>query len=143
MARSLGNYENFIRTKIMGDAFKDVKAFATSKHKATSIMKRRALWDMNSILTQRHEKVQRAYFYRLKLKIDDKRQRTARLKIIYGKINAQRKHDGFRKWVQRVDLMVDKDELNLTGPVTEQVFEANRQIKNLKDFMLSEGYPEE
>ncbi len=27
--------------------------------------------------------------------------------------------------------------------MTEQVFEANRQIKNLKDFMRTEGYPEE
>lgn len=33
--------------------------------------------------------------------------------------------------------------LNEIGPVTEQVFEANRAIKNLKDFMASEGFTKE
>lgn len=35
------------------------------------------------------------------------------------------------------------DDLNQTGPVTEEVFEANRTISNLKDFMRKERYTEE
>ena len=35
------------------------------------------------------------------------------------------------------------DELNQTGPVTEEVFEADRTIANLKDFMRKERYTEE
>ena len=38
---------------------------------------------------------------------------------------------------------IDAQEQNEVGPITEQVFEANRLIKNLKDFMIDEGYPEE
>ena len=34
-------------------------------------------------------------------------------------------------------------EQNETGPITEHVFEAQRLMKNLKDFMRSEGFPEE
>ena len=37
---------------------------------------------------------------------------------------------------------MDAQVLNEVGPVTEEVFEANRLIKNLKDFMRTEGYPE-
>ena len=53
------------------------------------------------------------------------------------------RHDGFRKWANFIHMEMDAQELNETGPVTEQVFEANRLIKNLKDFMRTEGYPEE
>jgi len=35
------------------------------------------------------------------------------------------------------------DELNQTGPVTEEVFEADRTIHNLKEFMRKERYTEE
>lgn len=35
------------------------------------------------------------------------------------------------------------EELNQTGPITEQVFEANRTIRNLKEFMRKERYTEE
>ena len=51
---------------------------------------------------------------------------------------------GFDAWATRVTLMIDKQDLNEVGPVTEQVFEANRTIRNLKDFMASENFePEE
>lgn len=40
------------------------------------------------------------------------------------------------------DKLVLAQELNETGPVTEEVFEANRLIRNLKDFMRTEGFPE-
>lgn len=65
------------------------------------------------------------------------------MKIFYGKINAQLKHTGFRRWVHYVDKHMLAQELNATGPVTEEVFEANRLIRNLKDFMRTEAYPEE
>jgi hypothetical protein len=40
------------------------------------------------------------------------------------------------------DKQILGQELNETGPVTEEVFEANRLIRNLKDFMRTEGFPE-
>jgi len=38
---------------------------------------------------------------------------------------------------------MDTQELNEVGPVTEQVFEATRLTKNLKEFMRGEGYPQD
>jgi len=35
------------------------------------------------------------------------------------------------------------EEQNQTGPITEEVFEANRSIANLKDFMRDQHYTEE
>mmetsp|Transcript_29216 Transcript_29216/g.44038 ORF Transcript_29216/g.44038 Transcript_29216/m.44038 type:complete len:104 (-) Transcript_29216:753-1064(-) len=51
--------------------------------------------------------------------------------------------DGFRQWMVYTDKVVFAEELNQTGPITEQVFEANRTIKNLKCFMRKENYTEE
>ena len=35
------------------------------------------------------------------------------------------------------------EELNTVGPITEEVFEANRTIRNLKDFMRDQHYTEQ
>lgn len=50
MAITLSNFERFMRTKMMDDAFKDVKSFAWSKKLATNILKRRATFDVYSWL---------------------------------------------------------------------------------------------
>ena len=143
MAIVMGNLENFMRTKILDDSFKDVKSFYLSKKLATNRFKRRASYDIMSILSERHIRKSRIYFNKYKFKVSDRHQRVSRLNIIYGKFNAQLKHTGFRRWVHYTDKHMDAQELNEVGPVTEEVFEANRLIKNLKDFMRSEGYPEE
>jgi hypothetical protein len=83
------------------------------------------------------------YFHRYKFNVTNFEQRRARAKIIFGKINAQRRHKAFRKWREYAEREVHAQDVNETGPVTEDTFEANRTIKNLKDFMRSEGYPEE
>ena len=137
------NLENFMRTKILDDSFKDIKSFYLSKKLATNRFKRRASYDIMSILSERHIRKSRIYFNKYKFKVSDRHQRVMRLNIIYGKFNAQLKHTGFRRWVHYTDKHMDAQELNEIGPVTEEVFEANRLIKNLKDFMRSEGYPEE
>lgn len=51
--------------------------------------------------------------------------------------------DGFRSWAKWMKEQKMIDELNQTGPVTEEVFEADRTIHNLKDFMRKERYTEE
>lgn len=83
------------------------------------------------------------YFHRYWIRVFDKKHRKARLKIIFGKINAQRRHKGFRRWREAIDYMIDVQEVNEVGPITEHVFEANRLKKNLIDFMRAEAYPEE
>jgi hypothetical protein len=50
MAITLSNLERFLRTKMCDDAFKDVKSFALSKKLATTMFKRRAVFDVYSFL---------------------------------------------------------------------------------------------
>lgn len=69
MAISLSNLERFMRTKMLDDSFKDVKSFALSKKLATSILKRRATFDIYSFLNQRHEKVLRRRFGQYRFKV--------------------------------------------------------------------------
>lgn len=108
MAKVMGNLEYMMRTKMLDDSFKDVKSFYLSKKLATNIFKRRATYDCYSFLCQRHEKISRMYFHRFWHRIFDKKHRKARLKIIFGKINSQRRHKGFRRWVEAIDYMILK-----------------------------------
>jgi hypothetical protein len=84
----LHNLENFMRTKILDDSFKDVKSFYLSKKLATNNFKRRATYDIMSILSERHIRKSRIYFNKYKFKVSDRRQRVMRLNIIYVKFNA-------------------------------------------------------
>lgn len=88
MAKVVGNLEYFMRTKMLDDSFKDIKSFYLSKKLATDRFKRRACYDIYSFLNQRHEKISRMYFHRYWHGVFDKKYRKARLKIIFGKINA-------------------------------------------------------
>lgn len=143
MAKAVGHLEYFMRTKMQDDAFKDIKSYSRSKKLATSVLKRRAALDTISILTQRHEWMTRAYFGRYKKHVFEIKQRQRRLKAIFGKFYSQMMHTGFRRWWHYTQKHMDAQEMNETGPVTEQVFEGNRLIKNLRGFMKTEGYPEE
>ena len=62
---------------------------------------------------------------------------------MFGNMWAQRRHSIFRQWKQRTLDMRLTQELNEKGPVAEELFEARRLLKNLVDFMRSEGIPEE
>ena len=143
MALSLHNFEKMMRQKLMADAFKDITSFYLSKKKATTIFKKRATLDALSLLSQRHLQVHRKAFNKFRFKVADEKQRKKRLKAIYGNYNAQKRHDGYRKWKDYMECEVHVQEVNETGPITEHVFEANRLMRNLKHFMRSEGYPEE
>lgn len=49
----------------------------------------------------------------------------------------------FIRWHKITDQIVFAEEMNQTGPITEQVFEATRLGHNLKEFMRSENFTEE
>lgn len=51
MAIVMSNLERFMRTKLMGDAYKDVKSYAWSKRLATGVFKRRAAYDIMALLS--------------------------------------------------------------------------------------------
>ena len=72
MAVVMGNLENFMRTKILDDSFKDVKSFYLSKKLATDVFKRRASYDIMSILPERHFVKSRIYFNKYKFKVSDR-----------------------------------------------------------------------
>lgn len=73
MAIVMGNLENFMRTKMLDDSFKDIKSYSLSKKMATKVFKRRAAFDIESILSQRHEKITRMYFGRYRFKVSDRK----------------------------------------------------------------------
>ena len=50
MAATMGNFEKFLRTKILDDSLKNIKSFYLSKKLATNTFKRRATFDAYSIL---------------------------------------------------------------------------------------------
>lgn len=71
MANVVGHLEYFMRTKLLDDAFKDIKSFSNSKKLATDAFKKRATWDIFSLLYNRHEKVSRRYFSKYRNKVFD------------------------------------------------------------------------
>lgn len=94
----MGNFEKFMRTKILDDSFKNVKSFYLSKKMATDTLKRRSTFDALSFLCQRHEKILRMFFNRYKHNVSNYDQRKARARIIFIKFNASRRHRAFRRW---------------------------------------------
>ena len=143
MGKAVGNFERFMRTKICQDAFNDIKSFFKSKKLACGVRTKRSTLDSLSFLMLRHEKILRMYFNRYRFAVSNEFQRKRRLIAIFANIQASRRHRGFRRWKEYTLTDVLSQELNETGPVTEEVFEARRCIYNLMDFMRMEGYPEE
>lgn len=72
--------------------------------------------------------------------VKDRKNRENEFRKISLNLLAHHKRWAFDAWHKRTVKMKLCDEVNTVGPITEQVFEANRAIRNLKAFMLGEGY---
>ena len=83
------------------------------------------------------------YFNRFRVKVTDEDQRKRRLRVIFKNLQVSHRHTGFRRWKAFAESENLSQELNETGPVTEEVFEGKRACKNLLEFMRFEGYDEE
>lgn len=144
LAVTISNLEKLFRDKTTMDTFNTIKSFSRSKKLATTSFKRKALEDSISILTQKHIIWLRKYFCRYKAIIKVKHNNGIHTLRILKKIDNANLRCAFEIWrKQNVKILLAED-LNQTGPVTEQVFEANRTIRNLKSFMAKENYtPEE
>jgi bacterioferritin (cytochrome b1) len=143
LTTALCNLGNLLTDKAYMDAFKTVRAYSTSKKLATKILKNKARQDIESILTQTHIRRLRSYFGGYRKICKDKKHKGQRAKKIMLNIDNQNLRWAFEHWrKQNVREMLAED-LNQTGPITEEVFEANRTIKNLKDFMREQHYTEE
>jgi hypothetical protein len=59
------------------------------------------------------------------------------------KIQIANIRDGFHRWRKFMEKVVFAEEMNQTGPITEHVFEAQRTISNLVQFMRDEHFIEE
>jgi len=66
-----------------------------------------------------------------------------RAKKILSNVHCHNLRWAFEGWRKSNVLTMWAEELNTVGPITEEVFEANRTIKNLLDFMRKEHYTEE
>ena len=59
------------------------------------------------------------------------------------KIDNVNLREAFKVWHQTASQMKFAEELNEVGPITEYVFEQNRTMRNLIDFMKKEHFTEE
>jgi len=144
LATSLCNFENMLLVKSKIEAMLTLVSYSRSKKYASRILKNKAVLDVLSILTQRHTEILKRYFGRYRAKAKEKHIRRSKCKVALLKIENANTRWTFRKWATVTDQIVAAQELNETGPVTEQVFEANRAIKNMIAFMNSENFtPEE
>ena len=143
VVNTISNLEKMMRDKAYIESFRILRSFATSKALVSGKSKNKATVDVGSILTQLHEKRLRKYFGRFRKKAKEKSVRQTHVMKILKKIDNVNLRDGFRKWSVFTDKVLFAEELNQTGPITEQVFEANRTIHNLKSFMRKENYTEE
>lgn len=69
--------------------------------------------------------------------------RDSELKKIYGKFCTARTRDAFDWWKRKAELAQLVVDLNESGPVRAEHWEAEREIKNLQEFMRSEHYTED
>ena len=62
---------------------------------------------------------------------------------IINKLYDANLRDGFFRWKKYTEKVCLAEDMNQTGPITEQVFEANRAIRNLTSFMRDQNFTEE
>lgn len=58
-------------------------------------------------------------------------------------MNARNLRHAFNKWKDNAKAMETVEEVNLIGPVVEEVLEHKLDVKNLQGFMRKEGYTED
>lgn len=88
MAAVMHRFEIFMRTKMCGDAFKDIYSFYRSKKLSNTTLKLRSTRDALSQLVLRHEKLSRRYLERWRKVVSDEAQRKRRLQAIFANMQA-------------------------------------------------------
>ena len=143
LSTTISNLEKLLRDKSYMDAFKTVKSYSTSKKLASANLKRKARDDIASMLTQTYIARLRRYFGKYRDAVKQKRNNGRVAKKVMLKVANANLRWAFEAWRKQNVKEMLAEELNQVGPITEQVFEANRTIRNLKDFMRKERYTEE
>lgn len=95
------------------------------------------------MLTQTYIRRLRLAFGTYRKVCKDKKYMGQRAKKILHNVSCHNLRWAFEHWRKQNVLEVLAEDQNTTGPITEEVFEANRTIRNLKDFMRDQHYTEE
>jgi len=132
-----------LQSKVKIEGFTTLKSYTSSKGFASNKLKRKSVNDITSMLCQTHESRLKRYFGRFRAIVKDKHIKSSTAKKIILKIENGNLRWAFESWRKNTEKVVFAQELNETGPITEQVFEARRTIRNLKGFMRSENYTQE
>ena len=135
LSEALSNLVKLMNDKNKMDGFKTVKSYSLSHHMVSINGKSKAKLDIESMLTQTYIRRLRLAFgtYRKVCKV--KKHNGQRAKKILSNVHCHNLRWAFESWRKSNVLTMWAEELNTVGPITEEVFEANRTIKNLKDFM--------
>ena len=143
LSTGISNLEKLFRDKAYMETFKTVKSYSTSRKLVSANRKSQAKVDIASLLAQIHLRRLRRHFCRYQKIAKDKKHRGHQAKKILLNLCSHNLRWVFEHWrKQNVKVML-VEELNQTGPITEEVFEANRTITNLKAFLQSEHYTDE
>ena len=110
---------------------------------ASTILKRRGAHDIASKLSYDHDAKLKGYFSKYKLIVFGKRIRAQHVRKIMLKIDNFNLREGFQAWARYMQNEVFCQDMNEIGPQTEYVFEAQRLMHNLIEFMRDEHYTEE
>jgi len=143
LSTAISNLEKLFRDKSYMETFKTVKTYSISKKLVQSTQKSKAKENITSLLTQAYIRRLRVYFGRYSKIAKAKKNNGHLVKKIMLNVACHNSRWAFEHWRKQNVLEMLAEEQNTTGPITEEVFEANRSIINLKSFMRDQHYSEE
>lgn len=143
MTTSLCNLDKLFRDKNKIIAYRTLQSYTTSKKYGSKSRKKISIDNVFSILNQRNQTILKRYFSKYRAEAKGKVGRERDFRKIALNLVAHHKRWAFHAWKKKCEDLLLIKEMNEVGPVTEQVFEANRAIRNLKEFMSKEGFTKE
>ena len=143
LVKSISNLERLFRERNHADGFKNIKSFSVSKKTTIARNRIKSAKDCESMLTKYYFERLARYFGKWRGINKDKDFKAQHCRKIINKIANFNLRCAFIRWHKITDQIVFAEEMNQTGPITEQVFEATRLGHNLKEFMRSENFTEE
>ena len=143
LAVSISNLEKLFRDKGMMEAFQNIRTFGRTKTEIQGSRKSQAVHEITNKFLNFRRNLLKIYFNRFFGNTKKSAEKNSRLKMIVGKLLNGNLRKYFNTWSERVKDEQLKQDMNETGPVNTEIHNANRMLRNLKDFMRLEGFTEE
>eukprot|EP00347_Sterkiella_histriomuscorum_P005910 403354803 len=121
-------------------SFNGIHSFSNAKNYVHQTRKQNASNDIQSILTKLVMRRKQQYLNDLRVRsLLSKKEHMIKSFTILQCVGNKLRHF-FLKWKETANERTVALEMHEEGPIREEVFEANIQLKNIKEFMSKEGY---